>query len=834
MWYAPRAALMRTRLRRSASHLLALLFLVGVVVFLFRLPLRHGYRFIGNSDRWNHHLSFAAFHAEDLARGTLAAWSESLFMGFDTLALPGNFPSPLVALPPLLGTADVVRVFGYVAAALLALAMVGAYLVLHSLCEDRLAAVAGALIFSLTIFSLLKLSQNDNEYLPAVLTPPLFWLVHTATRENLWRRAALLGLICWGCVFVSFLQPFAYVVIFVAAYAAYRWYTGDRAPLAAFATALAAGAVLGVPRVLLQLQDVARSTRTAGVVLEYVSPTLFLRYLDGVIFGRSWHEVGHAHLINLSEGNLLFSSVFGSLLFLLVVLRLRYSAEVGPEARTRPYGFHVAFVLAVFLVIHSLPVYETFALLFARISFLHSRFTIAAMFPAAIASALFLARPARWRLTPARAAVALALAATVLLLGAMDFDAARGLLFARLGHPPATFVAVPGSRVASVVVAEVLRWLTLAVAFGALLVARRPLQLLDAGTFRTVLALVIVGQSVLAADQFLNGPQTRSYVMPFEIHDSVMAAPNEFLPPTPRQRDRLHATLDNDHYRSVVVCPLDVIAIDCSTAIGMRWRLRLADGYLNGVSKRYMSLPWPPETRQERSLRFYRVREEPGPRPGLPWKLLALLNVRNAVTVTPDLFMNTDRRVPEGLILARNPSPYVYPRVYFAPETVSVTAYEAAEAIEKAFGPCPPGDAGCSPLLAARHPVDYVEGPVQGRFDSTGPIDARFAADRVTVDFPASTRERFLVINEAVHPRWSAAAEGKALTIYPTNVVMRGIRVPPGISRVPLRYRSVIGETIRYLALVLGLGGPLLFFARRRLQALADDLLAGGSPAPAG
>ena len=52
-------------------------------------------------------------HSNHLARGTLSAWSEYLFMGFDTLALPGNFPSPSFLLPALLGSGDVVKVAGY-------------------------------------------------------------------------------------------------------------------------------------------------------------------------------------------------------------------------------------------------------------------------------------------------------------------------------------------------------------------------------------------------------------------------------------------------------------------------------------------------------------------------------------------------------------------------------------------------------------------------------------------------------------------------------------------------------------------------------------------------
>jgi LPXTG-motif cell wall-anchored protein len=65
------------------------------------------------------------------------------------------------------------------------------------------------------------------------------------------------------------------------------------------------------------------------------------------------------------------------------------------------------------------------------------------------------------------------------------------------------------------------------------------------------------------------------------------------------------------------------------------------------------------------------------------------------------------------------------------------------------------------------------------------------------------------VVNEAYDRRWTAEADGRAVPVYPTNVVMRGMLIPPGVSRVTLRYRSVAGDTVWYLAIAL----PLLLAA---------------------
>src|SRR5207302_4146102 len=145
--------------------------------------------------------------------------------------------------------------------------------------------------------------------------------------------------------------------------AAWRWYEGVRPPLVALAASMAIAAILAVPRLLVLFESVKDSTRTAGGPSEYVGAALFLRYLDGDIFGVSWRQVPQGSPVNLSEGNLLFASVFASLLLVFIIVRGRYRAKVGSESLNVdvPYGFFVAFILVVFLVIHVRPAYQLFA-----------------------------------------------------------------------------------------------------------------------------------------------------------------------------------------------------------------------------------------------------------------------------------------------------------------------------------------------------------------------------------------------------------------------------------------------------------------------------------------
>src|SRR5204863_9600850 len=135
--------------------------------------------------------------------------SDYLLMGFDSFALPFSFFAPPFLLPVLLKPLDAVVVFGIVAPVLLALTLVSCYWVLYQLTEDRLASVAGACIYSLTTYSLLKLAQNDETFLSILAAPTMFHLVRTLTRDNFARNVALLTLINAVLLYFAFVQEYS-------------------------------------------------------------------------------------------------------------------------------------------------------------------------------------------------------------------------------------------------------------------------------------------------------------------------------------------------------------------------------------------------------------------------------------------------------------------------------------------------------------------------------------------------------------------------------------------------------------------------------------------------
>src|SRR5436305_14795186 len=138
--------------------------------------------------------------------------------------------------------------------------------------------------------------------------------------------------------------------------------------------------------------------------------------------------------------------------------------------------------------------------------------------------------------------------------------------------------------------------------------------------------------------------------------------------------DRMHRLLDNDNYRSVTLCPGDNVLMhpDCNTQFGMIWGIRLLDGYSSGVPRRLAVFP-------DLNAKLHDIRF--GANDDLHWRTLGLLNVRQAMVMTGDLFMNTGRRAPDGLQLITNPSPYVYPRAYLASSTQTVDAAGARRAV---------------------------------------------------------------------------------------------------------------------------------------------------------
>ena len=313
-----------------------------------------------------------------------------------------------------------------------------------------------------------------------------------------------------------------------------------------------------------------------------------------------------------------------------------------------------------------------------------------------------------------------------------------------------------------------------------------PLRLLSHGNaLRPVilacLAFLMIFEAFIGADFRVNGDHTRSAAIPFRSGNSLMARPAEYRAP---ERDALQAftdALDTSRFRTVLVCNPEAFPSFCAPYLSQFWRLRMVEGYTSGLPGRLASLPWPKGVRSLRAISFPFVDT-------LNWPLLSLLNVKYAIAVNEAFYRNHvsqphgGRRdaMPGDVPIVQNPLPVV-PRQFFAARTIP--ASRPTEAVLAVF---PPGSDGI-PIDPTRQSV--VEGLGGERAFATGGfIEASYKGDRIDIAIDPSTDRRFLVLNEAYDPRWRAYAGGRELQIYPTNVVMRGIEVPPGIASITFQF----------------------------------------------
>ncbi|MBV9579629.1 MAG: hypothetical protein JO057_13660 [Chloroflexi bacterium] len=430
-------------------------------------------------------------------------------------------------------------------------------------------------------------------------------------------------------------------------------------------------------------------------------------------------------------------------------------------------------------------VYRVVSVAYAGIPFQHSRIGVSALLPVALLSALYLRRRSSERLRPSAWVTIGVLLGLVVATSTLDYEPWRDPFLSALGQPPGPFLTCDAcltlKETGQFLAVDVLRLGVLAALFVLVATCWRWLPWFSADAVRTVLALAIAFQAVWGANVWFTGPDTTDAGTPYDGNNMVLAPPADFEQPTPDEIQQLQERLDNADYRSITICPEDVIRVDCSNPMGLLWNLRLLDGYLSGVPLRLAELPWLTNNISSHQIRFRSAGD-------VPWRLLSLLNVKHAIVVTPDLYTNAGAHLPSGLQILQNPSAYVYPRAFFARTVESVSQAEDVTRIDDFFGTCK----RCDNLLDAPKPVDEVEGPISGSFDASGDIAVSEGADRIDLTFPPSAGPRFLVLNELYARGWSASTDGQDVAVYPTDGVMRGVLVPSGVGHVTFVYHSLL------------------------------------------
>jgi hypothetical protein len=323
--------------------------------------------------------------------------------------------------------------------------------------------------------------------------------------------------------------------------------------------------------------------------------------------------------------------------------------------------------------------------------------------------------------------------------------------------------------------------------------------------FYLTLGLAIGLHTFIGADFQVNGSHTRA-PPPFRDGNNHYSTKDNFRPPAPGAIAALNRRLENDEYRSALLCDPNIAGGFCAGHVPEFWRIRVLDGYYGlGVPTRLAILPW----KAGLSLRTISF-TKPGE---LDWPILSLLNVKYAARIPETLYRNNSAKAgepwkpadPNDVEIIPNPLP-VTPRYFFARHVVPVAnATEAAAKLVQR-----------DRVLVDVTETSFAEGaPPKSDYSDGKILSAEGAGDHIKIAVSPSDADRFLVANELFFPGWSALVNGKSASVYPTNAVMRGVVVPAGTTTVELVYRPVVLLKTTLLvygtALLLLIAGAVLF-----------------------
>jgi hypothetical protein len=92
-------------------------------------------------------------------------------------------------------------------------------------------------------------------------------------------------------------------------------------------------------------------------------------------------------------------------------------------------------------------------------------------------------------------------------------------------------------------------------------------------------------------------------------------------------------------------------------------------------------------------------------------------------------------------------------------------------------------------------------------FDTSGNLSVSYRGDVIEIRVTPSSHDRFLVLNESYHPRWRAYVDTRPIDIYPTNLVMQGLVIPPDVDRVHLRFEPLSSSLAAHILMALAVMG---------------------------
>ena len=198
------------------SDLAALLILAAMGLWLFRMHLLGDSTFIGDSDRLNTFLNIRKFEVDSIQRmGRVPAWNDFMFLGFGTFGLHYMLLSadPIAYLEALFPIQHLFRVAGFVSCGFLILSGWVAFCFMKETCGHLFSSLVGAGLYSVSAFSIIRISQVDNAFSVLICLPAgLLFLRRVGPGSTGWCLFGLSVTFVYLLLF-TFLQEVAYGLI---------------------------------------------------------------------------------------------------------------------------------------------------------------------------------------------------------------------------------------------------------------------------------------------------------------------------------------------------------------------------------------------------------------------------------------------------------------------------------------------------------------------------------------------------------------------------------------------------------------------------------------------
>ena len=796
--------------QKNRGHIWNILvfFILGILtIWLFRGHFLGDSIWIGNSDRLNSEIKLSLHYFSQNIFSPADSWDEFEMLGFDSMAMPYSFPSPIHQLISSFGYQNLIVASGYVNILLLFCSGIASYFFLQSTLGAPLAALIGSICYEFSYLSLLKNSQNNLSFSVIIFIPIVSLLIIKSTKKNAPIILVALTFLLNCMINFMFLQKVAYAFIFFGILAIFQAKKNKNLyPIIIFGICVAISLIYSSPRIITIITALSQYSRVIGenvfasfesiYQFQGIYPVEILRWFDPEIFGKNQLQAYlWGNRINLSEGFLLFSS---PLILPLIAYSYLYTKPIWRHSKFKIASYEVFFFwLLVGTVLFAMlkPLQEIVYYAFGKMDFTHSRILIVGLLAqsAVLVAAL---RILEQKNTNQKVKLFDYIFATFLALSiCIGVELLSLYLQRKFGEDYLSLPDIISFKISFVSISRI------ALSYALFILAMMLLAKLKkfANLIYLTIAISIGIQSLILANVQINHIFGYDQNKIFDRGSYYFSNKFDFQLPTSEQKQILANELETPLYRAAIMCGPEAGDGFCAGHIPEFWQIRTVVGYYGlGVPIRMRFLPWPPNMVSLRSINIPKNYE-------IPWDLLGFLNVKYGLISNNALFLNRTQEsnsLLDSIDIVKSPA-RVTPRAFFAKNIAPVNT--AKDAVDEIFLPSGITD----PTITS-----YVEGAISSSSNlETGDIEISGKHDSLNIKFLPVSTERLLILNELYYPGWHAITNsGIELPILPANVVMRAVVVPKEVTSIQFQYKNFARSMYAKILHIISFALLVIFF----------------------